>query len=150
MIDRGELRIDRTDSADAPLLAQLNCQLDEDEPHPYPLGMPALTARMARWIETGEYHVLLFRRGDRVAGYAVWRMEEQGAFLRQFFICRDQRREGLGRAAMALLCRDVFPKDRPLYLEAAIWNQKAIDFWHAIGFEDFGLSLELKAGKTVK
>ncbi|MGH6893311.1 MAG: GNAT family N-acetyltransferase, partial [Dongiaceae bacterium] len=149
MKDRGELRIDRAESADIPLLAELNFQLMEDEAHPYPLQMPALLERMSRWIE-GEYHVLLIRRGDRIAGYAVWRLEEHGAYLRHFFICRDQRREGLGRQAMALLRREAFPTDRPLLIEAAIWNKAAIDFWHAIGFKDFGLSMELKAGETIK
>jgi ribosomal protein S18 acetylase RimI-like enzyme len=150
MTDRGELRIDRAARAEAPLLAALNHQLDEDEPHPYPLPLPALTSRMTRWIESGEYEVLLFRRGERVGGYAAWRLEDRGTFLRHFFICRDQRREGLGRAAMTLLCRDVFPKDRPIQIEAAIGNTGAIAFWRAIGFRDFGLSMELKAGGAPK
>lgn len=149
MTDRGELRIDRATSAEAPLLAELNFQLFEDEAHPYPMTLPALTERMRRWI-AGEYQVLLFRRGDRVAGYAAWRMEDSGAYLRHFFICRDQRREGLGRAAMALLCRDVFPQDHPLQIEASVWNKSAIAFWHALGFQDFGLSMELKAGEKPK
>jgi GNAT superfamily N-acetyltransferase len=147
MTDRGGLRIDKATSAEAPLLAELNFQLDQDEPHPYPLPLTALTERMARWIEGGEYEVLLFRRGDRVAGYAAWRIEDRGAYLRHFFICRDQRREGVGRAAMALLCRDVFPPDLPVQIEASVWNKRAIDFWHALGFQDFGLSMELKAGQ---
>ena len=149
MTSRGELRIDRAKPADAELLAALNRQLDEDEPHPYPLPMAALIERMARWIETGEYQVLLFRRGDRVTGYAVWRVEELGTYLRHFFICRDQRRAGWGRAAMKLLCRDVFPKDRPINIDAAIGNTSGIAFWRAIGFKDFGLSMELKAGQQV-
>jgi ribosomal protein S18 acetylase RimI-like enzyme len=149
MTDRGELRIDRAESAEAPLLAGLNFQLMEDEAHPYPLDLPALTERMTRWI-AGEYEVLLFRRGTRVAGYAAWRLEDRGAYLRHLFICRDQRRLGLGRAAMKLLCRDVFPKDRPIQIEAAVWNKDAIAFWHAIGFQDFGLSMELKAGEVPK
>ena len=150
MTDRGELRIDRAENAEAPLLAKLNFQLDEDEPHPYPLPLPALTSRMAHWIDGGEYEVLLFRRGERVAGYAAWRLEDRGAYLRHFFICRDQRRQGLGRAAMTMLCRDVFPKDRPIQIEAAIGNTSAIAFWRAIGFGDFGLSMELKAGQKPK
>jgi ribosomal protein S18 acetylase RimI-like enzyme len=150
MTDRGELRIDRAERAEAELLAGLNFQLDEDEPHPHPLPMAALVERMTRWIETGEYQVLLFRRGDRVTGYAAWRVEDRGAYLRHFFICRDQRRQGWGRAAMQLLRRDVFPKDRPVQIEAAIGNTGGIAFWRAIGFEDFGLSMELKAGETVK
>ncbi len=147
MTDRGELRIDRAGSAEAPLLAALNFQLFEDEAHPYPMTIPALTERMSRWI-AGEYQVLLFRRGERVAGYAVWRLEDRGAYLRHFFICREQRRKGLGRAAMALLCRDVFPQDHPVQIEASVWNKDAIAFWHALGFQDFGLSMELKAGQA--
>lgn len=150
MIDRGELRIDQATSAEAELLAALNVQLDQDEPYPYRLPQSALAERMRRWIESGEHHVLLFRRGAVIAGYAVWRPEDRGAYLRHFFICRDQRRQGLGRAAMQLLRRDVFPKDRPIQIETAIGNQAGIAFWHALGFEDFGLSMELKAGEAPK
>ena len=146
MTDRGELRIDKATRAEAPLLAELNRQLDEDEPHPYPLSLAALNERMARWIETGEYDVLLFRSGGRVIGYAAWRMEDRGVHVRHFFICRDQRRQGLGRSIVKLLCRDVFPKDLPIQIDAAIGNKGGIAFWHAIGFRDIGLSMELKAG----
>jgi GNAT superfamily N-acetyltransferase len=111
------------------------------------MDLPALTERMARWV-AGDYHVLLFRRGTRVTGYAVWRDEEFGAYLRQFFICRDQRRQGFGRAVMKQLCRDEFPKGRPLHLEASVWNTGAIAFWHALGLKDFGLSMVLKPGET--
>jgi ribosomal protein S18 acetylase RimI-like enzyme len=146
MTDRGALRIDKAKGDEASLLAELNRQLDEDEPHPYPLSLSALSERMARWIESGAYDVLLFRRGERVTGYAVWRVEDRGAYLRHFFICRDQRRQGWGRAAIQLLCREVFPQDRPVQIEAAIGNKAGIAFWRAIGFEEFGLSMELKAG----
>ena len=150
MTDRGVLRIDKAESDEAALLAELNRQLDEDEPHPYPLPLSALSERMARWIDCGEYEVLLFRRGERVTGYAAWRVEDRGAYLRHFFICRDQRRQGWGRAAMQLLRREVFPKDLPVQIEASIGNNAGIAFWHAIGFEDLGLSMELKAGAVPK
>ena len=150
MTDRGALRIDKAKGDEAALLAELNRQLDEDEPHPYPLPLSALSERMARWIESGAYDVLLFRRGERVTGYAVWRVEDRGAYLRHFFICRDQRRQGWGRAAMQLLRSDVFPRDLPVQIEAAIGNKAGIAFWHAIGFEEFGLSMELKAGAAPK
>ena len=149
MDDGSALRIDQATTADIPLLAALNRELYEDERHPYPLELPALTERMARWV-AGEYRVALFRRGAHAAGYAVWRDEEFGAYLRQFFICRDQRRQGLGRAAMKLLCHDEFPDGRPLHLEASVWNTGAIAFWHALGLQDFGLSLVLKPGERVK
>lgn len=150
MLNHGELRIQKATRAETPLVTELNRQLDEDEPHPHPLPLSALTERMARWIQTGEYEVLLLRRGERVVGYAVWRPEDRGTYMRHFFICRDQRNQGWGRAAMQLLCRDVFPKDRPIQIEAAIGNKAAIAFWRAIGFQDFGLSMELKAGEAPK
>jgi GNAT superfamily N-acetyltransferase len=150
MKNRDELRIDKAKSSEVDLLAQLNRQLDEDEPHPYPLPLPELIGRMARWIAEGEYDVLLFRSADQLVGYAVWRADEHGSYLRHFFICRDQRRRGWGRAAMQLLCSDVFPKDRPVNIDAAVGNKAGIAFWHAIGFEDFSLGMELRAGAAPK
>lgn len=135
--------------SDAALLAELNLQLMEDEQHPYMLPLEELCARMARWI-AGEYRVLLFHNAGRVCGYAVWRAEERGTYLRHFFICRDQRRLGLGRILVDKLRREYFPKDQPLQLEAAIWNKDAIAFWRAIGFQDFGLTLEMKPEDTVR
>lgn len=143
------LRIDRAAISEAELLADLNLQLMVDEEHAHPLERSVVIRRMQRWIE-GEYQVLLFRRGNRVAGYAVWRLEDRGSYLRHFFICRDQRRQGLGRAAMRLLVSDVFPKDQPLQLEASTWNTSALDFWHALGFKDIAIALELKVGEMPK
>lgn len=150
MKSRDTLRIDKAKSSDVDLLAQLNRQLDEDEPHTYPLPLPALTERMTRWIGEGEYDVLLFRDADQLIGYAVWRADEHGSYLRHFFICRDQRRQGWGRVAMQLLCRDVFPKDRPVNIDATIGNKAGIAFWHAIGFQELSIGMELKAGAAPK
>lgn len=135
--------------ADIPQLAALNLQLMEDEQHPYMLPLDELRARMTRWV-AGEYHVLVFRNGARICGYAAWCTEERGIYLRHFFICRDQRRQGLGRIIIDWLRRDHFPKDQPLQLEAAIWNKDAIAFWRAIGFKDFGLTMEMKPGDAVR
>jgi GNAT superfamily N-acetyltransferase len=146
--DTDSISISIAREADIAHLAELNLQLMEDERHPYMLPIEELRARMARWV-AGEYHVLVFRDGARICGYAAWRVEERGIYLRHFFICRDRRRRGLGRAIIARLRRDHFPKDQPLQLEAAIWNQDAIAFWRAVGFKDFGLTLEMKPGEAV-
>jgi GNAT superfamily N-acetyltransferase len=146
--DTDSITISVATEADIPKLAELNRQLMEDEAHPHMLEIEALRARMARWL-AGEYHVLVFRNGARICGYAAWCPEERGTYLRHFFICRDQRRQGLGRAIIAKLRREHFPKDQPLQLEAAIWNTDAIAFWRAMGFQDFGLTLELKPGDAV-
>lgn len=150
MNHRDTLRIDKAKSTDVDLLTRLNRQLDEDEPHPYPLPLSALTERMARWINTGDYEVLLFRAGDQLIGYAAWRADEFGTDLRHLFICRDRRRQGWGRAAMQRLCRDVFPKDRPVNIDAVVGNESGIAFWRAIGFQDFSIGMELKADAEPK
>ena len=150
MNDCGALRIDQAKGTELDLLVRLNRQLDEDEPHPYPLPLPELTARMARWLDSGEYQVLLLRSGNQLIGYAVWRAEEFGTYLRHFFICRDQRGRGWGRAAIQALCRDVFPNDHPVYIDAAVGNKAAIAFWHAVGFQDYSINMGLKAGQTPK
>ena len=76
-----------------------------------------------------------------VVGYALYRSDNAGIFLRQFFICRDERRKGFGRAAMDLLLGGVWPADAIVTLEALCTNQAAIDFWRAVGFEDYALTL---------
>ena len=141
--DTHSISISTARESDIPQLAVLNLQLMEDERHPYMLPLEDLRGRMTRWV-AGEYHVLVFRHGARICGYAAWCPEERGTYLRHFFICRDQRRQGLGRIIIDKLRRDHFPKDQPLQLEAAIWNTDAIAFWRAIGFQDFGLTLEMK------
>ena len=148
MNHRDTLRIDQANGTELDLLVQLNRQLDEDEPHPHPLPLPALTARMARWLDSGEYQVLLFRCEYQLIGDAAWHADEHGTYLRHFFICRDHRRQGWGRVAMRLLCRDVFPQDCPVNIDAIVGNQAGIAFWHALGFQDFSIGMELKAGEA--
>lgn len=147
--DTNSIDISTARESDIPQLAELNLQLMEDERHPYMLPLEDLRARMARWV-AGEYHVLVFRNGARLCGYAAWCAEEHGTYLHHFFICRDQRRQGLGRIIIDRLRREHFPKDQPLQLEAAIWNTDAIAFWRAIGFKDFGLTLEMKPEEVVR
>lgn len=146
--DTNSISISTARDSDIPQLAELNLQLMEDERHPYMLPLEDLRARMTRWV-AGEYHVLVFRNGGRICGYAAWRPEERGTYLRHFFICRDQRRQGLGRTIVDRLRRDHFPKDQPLQLEAAIWNTDVIAFWRALGFKDFSLTLEMKPEEAV-
>jgi hypothetical protein len=44
----------------------------------------------------------------------------------------------------------VFPRELPVQIETTIGNKAGIAFWRAIGFEEFGLSMELKAGMVPK
>ena len=126
--------------ADLPLLAELNQQLIQDEAHENPMTVVELESRMRAWLAR-PYTAILFLDEGVVVGYALYRTDNAGVFLRQFFICRDQRRKGLGRAAMEMLCGRVWPPGAVVTLEALFANRAAVDFWHAVGFEDYALTL---------
>ena len=122
------------------LLADLNRQLIEDEGHSNPMSVAELENRLRAWL-VRTYTAVLFMNDGSVVGYALYRTDNMGIFLRQFFICRDARRKGFGREAMDLLFRRVWPAGALVTLEALSANQAAIDFWRALGFEDYAVTM---------
>lgn len=125
---------------DLPLLAELNQQLIHDEGQSDSMSVAKLESRMRAWLVRA-YTAVLFLNEGTVVGYALYRTDNTGVFLRQFFVLRDERRKGHGRAAMELLLGRVWPAGATVTLEALWTNQAAIDFWRALGFEDYALTL---------
>jgi GNAT superfamily N-acetyltransferase len=125
---------------DVRLLAELNQQLIGDEGHPNPMSVDELQSRMRAWL-VRTYTAVLFLSEGAVVGYALYRSDKAGIFLRQFFICRGERRKGFGRAAMDILLGRVWPAGAMVTLEAVCANQVAIEFWRALGFEDYAITL---------
>src|SRR5262245_29279755 len=91
-------------AADAPALAAMNWQLIRAGGHRNPMTVAELTARMAGWLG-GEYEAVLFEEGGQPAGYALYRRDPEHVYLRQFFVCPESRRRGVGRAAIGWLWR---------------------------------------------
>lgn len=127
-------------TADLPLLAELNRQLIEDEAHSNPMTVAELEHRMRGWLASA-YTAVVFTDEGGIVGYALYRTDRAGIFLRQFFVCRDRRRRGLGRAAMELLFRRVWPAGSLVTLEALSANGAGLAFWRALGFEDYAVTL---------
>lgn len=132
--------------ADIPMLAELNRQLIRDEGHANPMSVTELEERMRAWLVRA-YTAVVFLSEDKVVGYALYRANDTGMFLRQFFICRGERRKGYGRAAVELLFEHVWPAGTTVTLEALCTNRAAVDFWRAVGFEDYALTLR-RRGQT--
>ena len=130
----------RAGDEDVALLAELNRQLIEDEGHANAMSDIELENRMRAGL-VRPYTAVIFTEHGKVVGYALYRTESTGIFLRQFFVCRDDRRMGRGRAAMELLSTRVWPAGTIVNLEALCTNRAAIAFWHALGFEDYALTL---------
>mgnify|MGYP003343621282 CR=1 FL=1 len=38
----------------------------------------------------------------------------------------------------------------PVQIDATVWNERALGFWRSLGFQDYAISMELKAGQAPK
>jgi len=138
----------RAEAGDCALLGELNHQLIRDEGHRNPMTVPELAHRMKRWLER-EYTGLLFEEGKEVVGYALFREDAEEVYLRQLFVARNRRRQGVGREAVRILRAEVWPKNKRLTVDVLVANKNAVAFWRAVGYRDYGLTLEiLPPGKS--
>jgi ribosomal protein S18 acetylase RimI-like enzyme len=125
---------------DLPQLAIWNEQLIEDENAPYRIGRPALATRMEGWL-AADYRAVVFSVEGRDVGYAMFRPEDDGFYLRQFVIDRDARRKGYGKGAIALLMKQEFGPGSRVRLEVLNENPVGLAFWRAVGFRDVARTL---------
>ena len=100
-----------------------------------------LAERMRRWLQ-GEYRAVLFATEEPV-GYALFTQQQDPLYLRQLFVRRDRRRLGIGRAAMALLRREIWPANVRLTVEVLCKNHASVAFWRSMGYQDYSLLLEI-------
>lgn len=127
---------------DCSLLVELNRQLIQDEGHRNPMSVPELDQRMKGWL-AGEYRAIIFEQGGEVVAYALFREQADEIYLRQLFVVRHKRRQGIGRRALEILRAEVWPRGKRLTVEALVSNEKAVDFWRAMGYRDYALRLEI-------
>jgi len=128
--------------ADCQLLGAMNHQLIADENHRNSMSVPELTERMRGFL-AGEYKAVLFESEGSVVAYALYHpFEECDLYLRQFFVVRGKRREGLGRQAVQILFQEIFPPDKRIIVTALSQNQRALAFWAAVGFDEYCVSFE--------
>jgi len=127
---------------DVPTLSRWNHQLIRDEGHRNAMTVPELEARMRGWLET-DYKAVLFTSGDDRLGYALYRFNPDGLYLRQFLILGAHRRKGIGRECFQILRQEIWPKNVRLIVDVLCHNTAAIEFWRAVGFADYALTLEI-------
>src|SRR6516162_633841 len=93
---------------DCPQLAELNHQLIQDEGHRNPMTVRELEQRLRDWL-AGEYRAVVYEEGGDVIAYALYREEPDEIYLRQLFVVRHRRRQGIGRRAVEILRSEVWP-----------------------------------------
>jgi GNAT superfamily N-acetyltransferase len=137
------LAIRGAEDDDLPVLARMNRQLIEDERSRNPMSVDELATRMRGWLR-GDWDVNIITEDGAPVGYAVHQIRPDEydpahpvVYVRQFFIMRTQRGQGVGRRAFALLMAERFPPDCTVALDVLTANPAAARFWEASGFHPY-------------
>jgi len=130
-----------TDS-DLDLLAEWNHQLIRDEGHRNAMTVDELRGRMRGWLG-GEYKAVIFGPAADPVAYALYRENATEVYLRQLFVRRDRRSEGIGHSAVDALRSQLWPRHKRLTVEVLTANVRAVEFWRAVGYKDYCLTLEI-------
>lgn len=126
--------------ADAEELARLNHELIKDEGHRNPMGLAELTERMRGWLAYEGYEALLGFDGQALVAYALWRDLPDSVYLRQIYVQRQYRRQGVARHLMLSLF-ERWP-DKRLTVDVLAGNARALAFWRRMGYQDYAVMLE--------
>jgi ribosomal protein S18 acetylase RimI-like enzyme len=128
----------------------MNRQLVEDEQHRNRFKSDAWFEKRMRHFLTGGYQAVLFERRGEVVAYALYTDHpdhDDTIYLLQIFVDRSCRRQGIGREAMHILSKDIWPKDKRITVEVLVGNQTAQSFYEAVGFKPYSLELEIPASE---
>ncbi len=139
------MMIKKCSLSDVEELAQLNKHLIEDEKSDNTMTLEQLKIRMRDFLES-EYNAYFFMEEDFIAGYALVRHTSKPLYLRQFFIARNFRRQGKGRAALKLLQEEL--KTDKIDIEVLSWNMAAIKFWESCGFVERSRYMRLENSES--
>lgn len=131
---------------DTPILAVMNKQLTEDEQHRNRFKSEQwFKDRMIQFLN-GDYTAVLFEN-ESIVAYALYRNHlehEDTIYLRQIFVSRDHRRQGIGREAINMLKNEIWPKEKRLTVEVLSQNEVARKFYLSVGYKEYCLELEIK------
>lgn len=134
---------------DVPLQAQTNDRLVADQGSLNPFSMAELEQRFAEWLQTGTWQVDVFFEREQVIGYAVYQQrgdyyypDQKVVYVRQFYIEREYRGQGLGRAAFHALSHHRFPEGCPVALDVVATNPAGQQFWSRLGFSPYFMAMK--------
>lgn len=129
-------------------LAAMNKQLINDEGSRNPMDIDQLLERMRDWMTTGWEIDLLCNSSD-VVGYALYQFRPNSydahwkeAYLRQYFIKRDYRNRGYGRAGIELLLMERLQGIETITIEVLETNPNGMRFWGNAGFMPYSTTMK--------
>jgi len=131
---------------DLDILAQWNHQLIRDEGHRNQMTISQLRDRMRQWL-SGDYTAIIFEKDSKSVAYALFRESEDEIYLRQLFVKRENRNQGIGKEAVGILKEEIWTKPKRLTVDVLSGNKPGIAFWHSVGYKDYCLTLEIMPDK---
>jgi len=123
-------------------LAILNKMLIKDEGHSNKMDVEDLRRRMETFISTN-YLAWLYEINNETVGYCLYRKETDYYYIRQLFVRREYRRQGIGRKIIDWLKKNEF-QDSEIRIEVLCNNELGKAFWNSMGFEDYCITMKLK------
>lgn len=135
------MKIRKCNRDDIPQLAVFNKQLIEDEKSDNPMSVPELEKRMEGFLKT-EYDAYFFEKDCAIVGYALVKKTCTPLYLRQFFICREYRKEHCGTEAFHALLE--YLNVDSIDIEVLSGNEAGNRFWESLGFEEVSRYMRLK------
>ena len=93
---------------------------------------------MRTWLDEGRCDAALAQRDEQPVAYVVWREDPDYAdvFVRQFFVVREHRSQGLGRRLFQTAVEEFWP-GLLLRLDVYDSNPRSGAFWESLGFVPF-------------
>ncbi len=129
--------------SDTDLLAQMNKHLIEDEGSRNPMNISQLMERMKN-ILSGEWKAVIISKDSEDIDYLIYKVSPDKYFpdqtelhIRQYFIKRQHRGNGLGTYAFDIISKEYFPNDAVLTLDVLEINPKGRKFWEKIGSKPY-------------
>ena len=138
-----ELKFRFASENDVPWLAKMNQELILDEGHRNKMTLPELEQRMSDFLQK-EYEAVIASTGQTDIGYALYRKDPEWLYLRQIFIIKSMRRKGLGRKFIEWLINNPWRDCKRIRTDVLVGNVAGIDFWKAVGFKEYLITLEME------
>jgi ribosomal protein S18 acetylase RimI-like enzyme len=101
-------------------------------------GSPAYEWFDACWVEDDRMPFFIEDAGE-IVGFCLIRAIHGGWTIAEFGIRPERRREGVGRRSVELLAKQARGAGADhLRADVKSWNERAVCFWTACGFEEVG------------